>query len=166
MKHKKAKKRLTQYLSGLLSNKQHKEIASHISACEECRNEINTLNNMITVIKKRPTVKLSSREFERIKLRVRVQEQEKMSTVKKEDLRILSPIFVISFILFFVSTILIGGQITKELTSRQILFVAFFIYIQVTGILAFLLVLFAKKEKLRSPWRFIRNLKTKKGFIK
>jgi hypothetical protein len=124
------------------------------------------LNDVIAVLKTKPTVKLNSREFERIKLRARLQYQKKPSPGEKEDLLIFSPIFVISFLLFSISTILIGYQISKELTGRQIFLVAAFIYLQVSGIIAFLLVLYAKKDKLRSPFRIIRNLITKYGFTK
>lgn len=166
MKHNKVKKYLSRYISGLLPDRQHQEIEAHISACEECRDEISKLGDMISVLKAKPTAKLSSREFERIKLHASLQYRKEPSAPEREEMRIFSPIFVISFLLFLVSTIFIGKQITAELTGRQLFLVSAFIYLQVTGIIAFFIVLYAKKDKLRLPFRFIRNLIKKYGIIK
>ncbi len=145
MNHKRAKKMFFQYFSGKLSGIEKKDFEAHVSQCRDCKIELEEFKEIISKIKKRPSVSMDEKFFERTKYLVYKKIRERERTQEKLSLFLVLPL-IISFVTFFISNLLFWQILTKIFNVFSPFIFCILLTYQVSGIAFFFVSLIIKFE--------------------
>ncbi len=143
MKHKKARRMIIKYLTDTLKGEEKIEFENHINQCKDCKKEIGELEEIISVIKREPTVKMDDEVFKRIK-HMGYKTLRENNVVPKKFSPLFVPNLILSFFTFILSNLLFFQFLSKTLGSFSIFVFSLFLTYQFSGISLFLFSLIIK----------------------
>lgn len=143
MNHKRARKILFEYLNGTLKGKEKYDFESHISECKECRKELEELKNILSELKRKPTLSIDGKAFEKTRYVVYKALEERGISHERVSSFIV-PLLLLCFITFIFFNFPFYNILLKFFgESTLFIFCAFLIY-QFSGIIFFFVSLITK----------------------